>query len=204
MPSSRSLRDVFAAAIFLGCLGGSRQPPPPSPDGGEAVVPPVVLRAGVAEWLRGDANDPAVGIIDGEADGQRVALLGFVHQTQPVLLLSDDQGASFSRRDLPRAADKGVEGTRQDALGTYLVHLYQGRIPLLVGGSFVATQSAAVTWSVLETGGGSVDSSGHYTAPGIAGTYHVVATNVADTSKSDAATVTVYTTTLIAPDRMTT
>ncbi len=53
-----------------------------------------------------------------------------------------------------------------------------------------AGQSTAVTWSVQETGGGSVDASGHYTAPGTAGTYHVVATSVADTSKSDTATVT--------------
>ncbi|HYR13690.1 MAG TPA: Ig domain-containing protein, partial [Mycobacterium sp.] len=52
-------------------------------------------------------------------------------------------------------------------------------------------QSTAVTWSLQEAGGGTVDGSGKYTAPATAGTYHVVATSVADTSKSNSATVTV-------------
>jgi hypothetical protein len=53
-------------------------------------------------------------------------------------------------------------------------------------------QSSAVTWSVREgASGGTVDASGRYTAPGSAGTFHVVATSVADPTKSDAATVTV-------------
>jgi hypothetical protein len=64
--------------------------------------------------------------------------------------------------------------------------------------SFTATvtgtgvgQSTAVTWSVQEAGGGTVSAAGLYTAPATAGTYHVVATSVADTSKNDIATVTV-------------
>jgi len=53
-------------------------------------------------------------------------------------------------------------------------------------------QSADATWSVQEgASGGSIDSSGNYTAPGTAGTFHVVATSVADPSKSAAAAVTV-------------
>ena len=35
------------------------------------------------------------------------------------------------------------------------------------------SQSTAVTWSVEETGGGTVSTSGQYTAPTTAGTYHV-------------------------------
>src|SRR5215469_682581 len=46
-----------------------------------------------------------------------------------------------------------------------------------------ASQSAAVTWSVQEVDGGTVDSAGRYTAPSTRGTYHVLATSVADTSK---------------------
>jgi hypothetical protein len=61
--------------------------------------------------------------------------------------------------------------------------------------SFSATvtgsSTTAVTWSVVETSGGSVTSAGFYTTPGSAGTYHVKATSVADPSKSDQATVTV-------------
>ena len=53
------------------------------------------------------------------------------------------------------------------------------------------TTNTAVTWSVTETGGGAVDASGLYTASDTSGTYHVVATSVADPSKSATATVTV-------------
>ena len=55
-----------------------------------------------------------------------------------------------------------------------------------------AGQSSAVTWSVREgSAGGAVDSTGRYTAPSAAGTFHVVATSVADPTRSDSATVTV-------------
>ena len=42
------------------------------------------------------------------------------------------------------------------------------------------TASAPVTWSVVETGGGSIDAAGHYTAPAFIGTYHVQAALVDD------------------------
>lgn len=51
--------------------------------------------------------------------------------------------------------------------------------------------NTAATWSVQESGGGTVDSTGKYTAPATGGTYHVVATSVADPTKSDLATVVV-------------
>src|SRR6267142_2836010 len=80
------------------------------------------------------------------------------------------------------------------------VSVSPGAVSTLTGGTipFTATvtgtttgQSTAVTWSVQESGGGSVSASGVYTAPSSGGTYHVVATSVADTSKKDTATVTV-------------
>lgn len=50
------------------------------------------------------------------------------------------------------------------------------------------TANTAVTWSVVEPGGGTVDPSGHYTAPAAAGAYTVRATSVADaTARGDAA-----------------
>lgn len=62
--------------------------------------------------------------------------------------------------------------------------------------TFTATVSGsantAVTWSITEgSAGGSITSGGVYTAPNTFGTYHVVATSVADPSKS--ATITVHT-----------
>lgn len=59
--------------------------------------------------------------------------------------------------------------------------------------------NTAVTWTVQEAGGGSVTSSGAYTAPTTPGTYHVVATAAADISKTASATVTV-----LAPPSITT
>lgn len=74
---------------------------------------------------------------------------------------------------------------------------------LAVGGSqtFTATvtntTNQAVTWSLQEgAAGGSLNASGLYTAPaaisGTTATFHVVATSVADSSKSGMATVTVF------------
>ncbi|WP_243295869.1 Ig-like domain-containing protein [Geothrix mesophila] len=52
--------------------------------------------------------------------------------------------------------------------------------------------NTAVTWTVQEGAlGGTITSGGVYTAPATPGTYHVIATSVADTSKSASATVTV-------------
>lgn len=48
-----------------------------------------------------------------------------------------------------------------------------------------------ITWSVVEANGGSITSSGVYTAPATAGTYHVKAVSVADSTKSSTVTVTV-------------
>ena len=60
---------------------------------------------------------------------------------------------------------------------------------------FTATVTGATdvgaTWSVSESGGGAVSATGLYTAPAAAGTYHVVATSLADGSKLATATVTV-------------
>jgi hypothetical protein len=60
--------------------------------------------------------------------------------------------------------------------------------------TFSATSSGAsgVTWSVREgASGGTVSTSGAYTAPTTPGTYHVVATSVADGTASAEAAVTV-------------
>jgi hypothetical protein len=55
------------------------------------------------------------------------------------------------------------------------------------------TTSTGVTWSVLEAGGGTVSATGVYTAPAVAGTYHVVATSVADSTRSASAPIAVAT-----------
>ena len=62
------------------------------------------------------------------------------------------------------------------------------------------TGNSAVTWSVQEGAtGGAVTSAGVYTAPATAGTYHVVATSQADTTKTALATVTVHIAVAVSP-----
>ena len=64
-------------------------------------------------------------------------------------------------------------------------------------------QSTAVTWLVA-VGGGTIDQTGVYVAPATAGTYTVVATSVADPTKTGIASVNVGTSSnIIAPDRRT-
>lgn len=61
------------------------------------------------------------------------------------------------------------------------------------------TANTSVTWTVQEgAAGGSVTAVGTYTAPAGAGTFHVVATSQADSSKAAAATVTVTPTVAVA------
>ena len=53
------------------------------------------------------------------------------------------------------------------------------------------SSDSAASWSVTEGSGGTITQAGLYTAPANAGTYHVVATSHADSSRSATATVTV-------------
>lgn len=54
------------------------------------------------------------------------------------------------------------------------------------------TVNTAVTWTVQEgAAGGTIDSGGHYTAPTTLGTFHVIATSLADASQSAVAAITV-------------
>jgi Galactose oxidase, central domain len=57
--------------------------------------------------------------------------------------------------------------------------------------SVTGSSNTDVTWNVLEATGGTITKAGFYTAPIALGTYHVVATSVADTSKNATAAVTV-------------
>jgi len=53
------------------------------------------------------------------------------------------------------------------------------------------TDDSLVTWSLQETGGGTVNAAGIYVAPQIAGTFHIVATSHADPTRTAVAVATV-------------
>ncbi len=77
------------------------------------------------------------------------------------------------------------------------VYVYPATVSVTAGGTasfkavVVGAANQTITWSVVESAGGSITSTGVYTAPATAGTYHVQATSAADTSKSASATITV-------------
>jgi WD40 repeat protein len=79
-----------------------------------------------------------------------------------------------------------------------VVSIAPSTVNLLTGGihSFTATitgtSNSAANWAVQEgAAGGSITNMGVYTAPNISGTFHVIATSQADTTRSATATVTV-------------
>jgi len=55
----------------------------------------------------------------------------------------------------------------------------------------LSPSTVQVAWSVAETGGGSVTATGLYTAPGLSGVFHVVATSTTNATASAQAVVTV-------------
>jgi len=94
-------------------------------------------------------------------------------------------------------ADKTQSGTATITVPAVSVTVSPNPATVFLGAmqTFTAAVSAtnmAVTWSIQEgAAGGSIDNQGNYTAPQVVGTYHVVATSVADPTKSGTATITV-------------
>ncbi|HET6413628.1 MAG TPA: hypothetical protein VFG53_16325 [Anaeromyxobacter sp.] len=95
------------------------------------------------------------------------------------------------------ACSAQVSGTAQTAAQTVSVAVEPAAATLATGQAtqFAAvvtgTADVAVTWQVDESGGGTVSSTGLYTAPNVGGTYHVRAVSQALPSVSGVATVTV-------------
>ncbi len=107
--------------------------------------------------------------------------------------------ASIGGGGNPDGGPGGGSGVTVSPAAAYLVYNGSVSFSAVVAG----TPSSAVNWRVLESGGGTVDASGHYQAPATAGIYHVVATAAADATKQGSAVVTVGSNPVIAPDRLT-
>jgi len=73
----------------------------------------------------------------------------------------------------------------------------QPRGTQLFEAAVTGTANTSITWTVQETGGGSIDGTGLYAAPATTGTFHVVATAAADPAVKATATVTVTTTPVV-------
>ena len=76
-------------------------------------------------------------------------------------------------------------------------------IQIFQGATQQFSANSDVTWSVSEGSGGTITTAGFYTAPNVAGTFHVVATSRSDPSKSASATITVLAITVsISPNQV--
>ena len=97
-------------------------------------------------------------------------------------------------------ADTSKSATATVNVAAVAISLNPTAVTLDVGNQFTfaanvtGTANTAVSWTIQEgTSGGSIDSSGRYTAPGTDGVFHVIATSQADTTQKATATVTVAT-----------
>ncbi len=91
---------------------------------------------------------------------------------------------------------------KQGAISTVTVHLSISASPTTASltvsqtqaftAHIIGTNNTAVTWSVMESNGGSISSAGIYQAPANAtGTFHIVATSAADSTQTAQCAVTV-------------
>jgi hypothetical protein len=97
-------------------------------------------------------------------------------------------------------ADTTKSGTATVNVAAVGISLNQTAVSLDVGNQFTfvanvtGTVNTAISWAIQEgTPGGSITSSGVYTAPGTDGVFHVIATSQADTTQKATSTVTVAT-----------
>lgn len=108
----------------------------------------------------------------------------------------DSSGAVFKTTEFITVQGQGT-GQVSVAVSPHSASLTPGQTQQF-SATVINTTNTAVTWSVDGvTGGnassGTISSAGFYTAPATAGTHNVVATSVADTTKSDTAIVSVTT-----------
>ena len=131
----------------------------------------------IQEGQRGGAIDASGNYTAPDAPGTFHVIATSVADTSKTAMatvtVTDDQGISV-------AVSPGQASTRAKSTLSFKATVT----------GVTSSQSGNVTWSVQEgASGGTVDASGNYTAPANPGTAHVVATSVADPSKSAAATV---------------
>jgi hypothetical protein len=195
----RAIALVIAAVIGVcGCGGSSTSSstPPPLPSLVSVTVTPnsvtVVQSAtqSFAATVTGSTNTAVTWSVR-EPSGGTINSAGLY--TAPQLGQGTFQVVATSQ------ANSAFQG-----IATVIIPMPQVRIsPMTVtlrpGGAQTFTAFASglantgVTWTIQEAGGGMINGAGFYSAPSVAGFYHVVATSVEDTTLTASATVTATT-----------
>jgi hypothetical protein len=189
---------LFAAAA-LACSGGDgKSSPTPAAQAIQVVVSPdqaQVAPAGqmtFAAVVTGTANTSVTWAVQ-ELQGGTVTATGLY--TAPTAAGTFHVTAT-SQVDPTKQGQASVTVTAPPAPVVVTVSPSSGSVDacrtLQLGATVTGTTNTAVTWSVQEgAAGGTVGANGLYTAPSGPGTYHAVATSVADPTKSSVATLTV-------------
>ncbi len=194
--SISALIGGLSLAIALACGGGGDNPPAPA---GVSVsvspTAPSMVVSGTQTFtatVSGSTNTAVTWTVQEGATGGAITSGGLYTApastgTYHVIATSVADISKSAKATLTVTAAPVVAVTVSPATPSVVVSGTRTFTATVTGSS-----NTAVTWSVLEAGtGGTITSGGVYTAPASTGTYHVIATSVADTSKSATATVTV-------------
>jgi hypothetical protein len=194
----RNDRAVVAALLAAACTGTASTPTAQVAQQGVAVeVAPgtaQVLPGGTVRFtaaVTGTADTAVAWTVDEQAGGS----------VDPAGLYTAPGAAGTFHVRATSHADAAAQGiatvtvTPAPVIGVAVTP----RTPSVLTGGTIAfsatvtgTTNQGVTWRVQEASGcGIITAAGAYTAPALTGTCHVVATSMADTTKSDVATITV-------------
>jgi hypothetical protein len=198
-PLRLQLAALLAAVPFLACTGNVEPATPDTPaaQGVNVAIAPeqVQVAAGAqvafAATVTGTANtsvtwsvpEAAGGTVDANGLYTAPGSAGTFH----VRATSNADPSKQAQAAVSVVAPQVVAITVSPASGAV-----DGCQTLQFTATVTGSTNTAATWGVQEgAAGGTVSTSGLYTAPANPGTYHVVATSVADPSKSVVAAVTV-------------
>src|SRR2546425_6374002 len=189
---------IAAVMTALGCGGGSSSGSQSNQGTTSVVVTPAT--ATVYQGMTAKFQAQVVGQSNQAVTWSVEDNFGTIDSTGLYTAPRDASGGPFH----VVATSQAVPSAKGSAAVTVLVPqvtVAPATVTLAPGGTqtFTATVKGLVntnvTWTVQEVGGGSVSNAGFYNAPQATGSYHVVATSVADATFSGSATITVTTST---------
>src|SRR5260370_11099257 len=191
-----SLVLLILPVVVTGCGGGGGTPIEIPIPIGISISPPManLTQGGTQSFIAtvsGTSNSAVNWAVQEGAAGGSITSMGAY--TAP------NRSGTFhviatSQADTTRSATAPVN------IAAVAIFLNHAAVTIDVGNQFTfvanvtGTVNTAVSWAIQEgPSGGSITSSGVYTAPGTDGTFHVIATSVADSTQTITATVTVAT-----------
>ena len=198
--SGRFLFGCILSAAFLiisACGGGGSAPQPPQPGTGQLAVTisglpqgtsAAVSVSGPGGFFQGLTTTQT---LNGAAVGTYTIAASSVPASERVFAPSPaSQTATVASGQLTSVSVVYAATPITVSVAPPQVNLQTGANQAFTA-TVSGTTNGSVAWSVVEVGGGAVTSGGLYTAPAVAGTYHVRATSTADPTASGQATATV-------------